>query len=527
MVEFLLSFWRTLGAHAPFLMLVLPLIGAGLSFFSGWMSADLARRTALTNTLLSCLAAVALVLNFRLADRPAVWQPPQMVSSLPWTSFPAGPPPAPRAEWRVTTGVDGIALPLLTLLPFVTLTAVTTLSADDPDNAMQFPWLLLWEATLVGTIASLDVMLWATFLLASIVPPVVLIGSWGGSQRREAARAYALLSASAAMLTVVGTFGVMVALAWMVLSSPRLVESLPLTFDLTTGVRALRMILGSLDEARATWSSDRLGIAPFLIGGAALFLPLPPWRTTLGDAVRQAPPGARLLLQFSLMGVGSTIVLRVVMPLFGDVLAADFVSFACAVAALAAAAGTASTDIRGRRAKQPGNSAAECTDSHSTPFAIVTTCVAAAGYFTGNPTIEAGSVVLVTNGLVALAIARLTETRSRRWSAVVLGLAFLPPFGGFSGTWILVSGLWKQGSTIVGLRLSAGVALLALVTLTVRLLGAAFADRTPLNDDATRTVRKFDPSTAMLVGLLTVASVALGLAPSFLVRRVLSALIGS
>jgi hypothetical protein len=93
--------------------------------------------------------------------------------------------------------------------------------------------------------------------------------------------------------------------------------------------------------------------------------------------------------------------------------------------------------------------------------------------------------------------------------------------------WLLISGLWKQGSATPGLRLSAGVALLTVATLTIRLLGAAFANRARFADDALHAVRKVDSSTATLVGLLTAASVALGLAPSFLVRRILSALIGS
>lgn len=525
MVDFFLNFWRTLGAHAPFLMLVLPMIGGGLSFASGLMSVDLARRTALTNTLLSCVAAVALVASFRLADRPA-WQPPQMVSSLPWVSFPSGPPPAPRAEWRLTTGVDGVALPLLALLPFITLASVLTLAPDDSDTAMQFPCLLIWQATLVGVLVVQDVMLWSTFLLSSVVLPVVLMGQWGGERRREAARALALLSTGAALFTILGAFGAMVSLAWIVLGSPRLAESLPLTFDLTTGVRALRMILGSLDEAKAAWSSDRVAIAPFLLGGMALSLPLPPWRAVYVEAARQAPPAARLLFPFALLGIGTSIVLRLAMPLFGNVLTNAPLSLLCGLAALAAAfSGPNLAEAASWSHHDSDEEVSRRIDGLQTTFAIVTGCLAAAGYFSGVPAIEAGGVVLVINGLLALAIARLVEPKGPGWSAGVLGVAFLPPFGGFSGTWLLVSRLWMQGSPSPGMRWTAGIVLGAIAILMLRSLAEIVGSCRKDFSEAPRAVPRLPASVWALAGAMGVASAVLGLASSYLARRVISALL--
>lgn len=516
MISFLLNFWRTLGSHAPFLMMALPVIGAALATAAAFLSADLARRTALTNVILSCVAAVAMLVHFRAPQ--AATGPPQMLSTLSWATLTDDVRSNTRVEWRWTTGVDGGALPFLAVLPFVVLVSLLSLPADDPAIRFQIPWLLVWQSTLVGVLAAQDVALWSMCLLLAGIPPVVLVGGGGGPQRRERARTLGLQWGAAALCTVAGTLGAVASLSWMLQVSPRLAESMPTTFDLPTLVRSLPLLTTSLDAARLAWKSDAAWIVPLSITGGALFLPLPPWRANRLEVLAEARPPVRLALSTAYLIVGTSVLLRVVGPLSREGLAMTDAPFWIGVAAVAAALD--------RPSVRKGAAPASDTTAR---FVAVQACVAAAGIVSNSPSAQAGGVVLAVNTILAITASAAAERRGAGWTSTLPALSGLPPFGGFAGGWLILAGLLATEENVLAAATSA-VALTLTTVSTIRTTISAWrADSGPNAAfdglPADRTKSHMSIVQMLLLGACGGASLALGVVPQAVASRVMQSLL--
>lgn len=512
MGDALTEFWRTLSSHAPLLLVVLPVIGAALVAASARWGREAVRRTALTNAALSCGVALVMAIQF---DRPpgaavdgtasrsgGAASPVRMVSSLRWAVLPAPAGNDIRGELRLTVGVDGISLGFLASLPFLVLAALVSFPGDDESESWgTYFWLLAWESLLAGAFAALDAALWSFCLLGSGLPAFALIGGWGGPKRREAARTFSLLWTMGGALMTTAAVGLAASLSWLLRSSPKLAETLPLTFDLPTITRSLAMLVRSIPEARDAWQGDRSWIAIAVVAGGALLAPMPAWGAVWRRAGLEATQPVKVLLIGSAAGVGGYALLRLLTPLPEDWGGAAGASILFAGAAL----------FSGLRLLRFDGDEDVAWGAAST-----LSCVAFAGGVSANRTAEAGSALLLTCLLLASASAMIT--RQVRWPAW-LALAGAPPFGTFAGVWMVGTGLFTGNGDEGGNPLAAGLCAAA-ATLSGGIVLRRMAGGRGLQEDAGTQSR--------IRGLIMLALVAVVLAvgawPDPFVRRILSAL---
>lgn len=134
-------------------------------------SAKLARAAALFGAVLGALPLVPLVAHFDAASGAM-----QFVERIEWL---------PQFGIAYHLGVDGISL------WFTVLTAVTTLivfaaswQSVTKQVGQYYGAFLVLSGCMQGVFASLDGMLFFVFFEASLIPLYLLIGTWGGGERR-------------------------------------------------------------------------------------------------------------------------------------------------------------------------------------------------------------------------------------------------------------------------------------------------------------------------------------------------------
>ncbi|SAK68623.1 proton-translocating NADH-quinone oxidoreductase subunit M [Caballeronia catudaia] len=252
-------------------------------------SATLARAAALFGAVLGALPLVPLVAHFDAASGAM-----QFVERVEWL---------PQFGIAYHLGVDGISL------WFTVLTAVTTLivfiaswQSVTKQVAQYYGAFLVLSGCMQGVFASLDGMLFFVFFEASLIPLYLLIGTWGGGERRVyAAIRYFFFS-------LLGSLAMLAALIYL--------WSQAHTFDIDA------------------WRHLELGFAPqiaiFVCFLAAFSVKVPMWpvHTWLPDVNAEGPTGAAVLL--GMLKIGGYGMLRYVLPIVPD--AAHF--FAPAMIAL-------------------------------------------------------------------------------------------------------------------------------------------------------------------------------------------------
>lgn len=210
----------------------------------------------------------------------------------------------PSLGIRYQLGVDGISL------WFVVLTAVlgvvsVGVSLYETRSAKAFMALLLvLETTMLGTMLSLDMILFYTFFEASLLPVAVMIWLWGDEKRKSAAIRYFVYLFAGSILMLVG----MIALARTTeQASGRLSFSI---IDVQAAAAAGNLWIGAITtESLVFWA---FALA-FLIKSQAF-----PFHTWLVDSYTQAPTGALIL--GVLVKTGSYGLIRFCLPVFPDVL---------------------------------------------------------------------------------------------------------------------------------------------------------------------------------------------------------------
>jgi NADH-quinone oxidoreductase subunit M len=253
-------------------------------------SATLARAAALLGAIIGALPLVPLVAHFDAASNAM-----QFVERVDWL---------PQFGIAYHLGVDGISL------WFTVLTAVTTLivfiaswKSVTKQVAQYYGAFLVLSGCMQGVFASLDGMLFFVFFEASLIPLYLLIGTWGGGERRVyAAIRYFFFS-------LLGSLAMLAALVYL--------WSQAHTFDIDA------------------WRHLQLGFAAqiviFVCFLAAFSVKVPMWpvHTWLPDVNAEGPTGAAVLL--GMLKIGGYGMLRFVLPIVPD--ASHF--FAPAMIALA------------------------------------------------------------------------------------------------------------------------------------------------------------------------------------------------
>jgi len=319
----------------PCLMVARPLVGAGLVLLSPPKSPDQARWTALTNVLLTFVLALLLVARYQVPEllppnadevdrRELVKQTLQMGRSFPWLSPRAASEPVAGAQRQVDTpvqlafAVDGISLWLIVLAALLMIPAVlVSWNAIDERPARFYALMLLLEAGMIGVFAAQDIILFYIFFEFTLIPLFFMIGIWGGSDRRWAARKFFIYTLAGSVLTFLGLLFIVLSEQWMS-NSPALTFSIP---ELTASIQ--QQIAASPQNA-AYWGRVSPWIFAALFAGFAIKVPLFPFHTWLPLAHVEAPTAGSVLLAGVLLKIGSYGFLRFALPLVPGASVAHF-----------------------------------------------------------------------------------------------------------------------------------------------------------------------------------------------------------
>jgi NADH dehydrogenase subunit M (EC 1.6.5.3) len=204
-------------------------------------------------------------------------------------------------------GVDGISLPLVVLTTVLTTLAIVSAWTPIDTRQSEFYGLMLFmEAALIGVFTALDFFIWFVFWEAVLVPMYLLIGVWGGPERRYAAIKFFVY-------TNVASLVMFIAFIAMVFSMGDAVS----TFRLPAIAQAVREGAIGPIGALAPGAVELLVFIAIFIG-FAVKVPVAPLHTWLPDAHVQAPTPVSVMLAGVLLKMGTYALLRFNFTMFPD-----------------------------------------------------------------------------------------------------------------------------------------------------------------------------------------------------------------
>ncbi len=268
------------------LMVFLPALGALAVAMLPKQSVAVMRRLAVAVSLLVFALSALAWMRFDASSGEF-----QLVEQFGWI---------PRFGASYLIGIDGISLLLIVLTTF--LTPLVLISSADSVHHRQKGYLvsmLLLETTMLGTLVSLDVLLFYVFWELMLVPMYLIIGVWGGERRVYASIKFILF-------TMVGSLPMLAALIYLGMSHAA-----------ETGQWSFALV--DLYGVHMPVVPQQLCFLAFFLA-FAVKVPMWPLHTWLPDAHVEAPTGGSVILAGVLLKMGTYGFVRFVMPLFPEVL---------------------------------------------------------------------------------------------------------------------------------------------------------------------------------------------------------------
>lgn len=198
-------------------------------------------------------------------------------------------------------GVDGISLCLVLLTTLLTLSAVlVSWEAVRHRPAAFYACLLALEAGLLGAFCAFDLVLFYAFFEFTLVPLFLLIGLWGGSERRRAAIRFFLYTLAGSLATLVGLVALVLQAAQNGLTSLSIPEM------------ARVLAAHPLPPESQAW------LFLLLAAGFLVKIPVFPFHTWLPLAHVEAPTAGSVMLAGALLKLGTYGLLRLAVPMLPD-----------------------------------------------------------------------------------------------------------------------------------------------------------------------------------------------------------------
>ncbi len=258
--------------------LLVPLVGAAIVGALDSEDTDRIRWAGLATSIVAFVVSIVMLLQFDIGDGGF-----QLQENLRWI-------PTLGATYHL--GVDGISLVLVLLTTFLT-PLVLIASWDDVKERLKgyIVSFLVLEAAVIGVFLSLDLLLFYIWWEVMLVPMYLIIGIWGGKNRRYAATKFFLYTLLGGLLMLVGVL-------WIYGQTG--------TFSYLDAV--------NLDIAV---EAQRWLFWAFLVA-FAVKVPVFPVHTWLPDAHTEAPTGGSVILAGVLLKMGGYGMLRYSLPLFPE-----------------------------------------------------------------------------------------------------------------------------------------------------------------------------------------------------------------
>lgn len=266
---------------------LIPVIGAGISIFSGRNSRGVAQVTGIVSLLLSLVIWVQLPRDGSIG----LQEIHQWVPSL-------------GVQYHL--GVDALGALMLILSALVSLMAIDAAHRVRHEAGLFFALVLLLEAGLFGTFTALNFFHWFIFWELSLIPAFFLIKLWGGPRRGPAATQFFVY-------TMVGSVALLLSFL-AVYHATKSMDFVALAAMAANGTLANR-VLASLGPVM-------MWLALGVLAGFAVKVPLAPFHTWLPAAYSEAPSPVTMLLTGGMSKMGVYGLIRIALPIFGPQIAA-------------------------------------------------------------------------------------------------------------------------------------------------------------------------------------------------------------
>ena len=207
----------------------------------------------------------------------------QFVERFSWVS---------RLNIEYYLGVDGISVPLILLSTITTIVILVTADRATESYNMYLGMFLMLEGILIGVFAAQDSILFYLFWELSLVPLLLLVGVWGGENRKYAAIKFFLY-------TFLGSVLMLIALIYLGSNSDTFAIA-----DLT--IKGIPQFYQQM-------------LFIFFLIAFAIKIPMWPVHTWLPDAHVQAPTGGSVILAAVMLKLGGYGLIRFNLPLFAGV----------------------------------------------------------------------------------------------------------------------------------------------------------------------------------------------------------------
>jgi NADH-quinone oxidoreductase subunit M len=477
------------------LTLWLPVVGALALLATPGASAETHRRTALGFAVATLVAALAAATLYLTGPAAAVGM---AEPALPWI-------PAWGSSYHL--GIDGVSLWLVVLAALLGPFAIgATWGMPDRQQRGMLALLLVFEAAMLGTFMSQDMLLFYVFWEVALIPVVFLIGIWGGADGPRAALKMFLYTFSGSVLMLLGIIGVYLLHA----------QTGATTFDIGTIVADVRSGTFVIDPI-----IERLLFGAFF-AAFAIKLALWPFHTWVPAAYTAAPTPVAIMLAAVMSKFGTYGLIRFNLALFPQ--ASQWAAPAIAILAVigiiyAATTAFAQTDVQ--------RLVAYSSVSHMNAIAL--------GIFALNAIGVSGAVVqMLAHGVnttaLLLLVAVLYERRGTReitafgglWKTmpayagvtllVILATMGLPGLNAFIGEFTIMQGTFS--SRVLGWPFAGGavIGVILVAAYMLRMFRVGFMG----DARGTEGLPDLNRREGVSLAILAIAIVAAGLFPSIL-----------